>query len=483
MTAIGFASTAAHAGSPPTYTVTDLGTLPGYEDTFIDTNTQQALNNAGQAIVLCNHIIDIGDPTQNRPSLSVVTAARYTPGVGLEPLGSSFTQNRCYAHYINDHGQVYGKAYQVDTTFGPPPFYQTIITTSQQTLWLYSNGTGAQVLDVPSQIVASELTLTSNKMLNNSGIPLILALYRPSPGVFIEDAGIYTAGGWMNLRDLGPELVSAPEISGAAIADSGDIIGTTFSPEDFTQGFWYHNGTVFRFPGPGYFIPRSIRDNGSLVAGEYNVGTGAQVAVATPGQPVQIIHDSQYGEESYAGNMAGPYVSGMYFSSDSAGTVFRWDSRTGTTEVLEPDVFDVSVGMFGMNANGHIIGNTRTDLGFLSPWVWIPGVGKVLLQDAIGDPFAEEWELSLPTDINDPGQILVKARRISDGHLRVLILTPDSSSSCAADFNGVNGVTVQDIFDFLTAWLAGSPSANFNHVNGVTVQDIFDFLTAWLAGC
>ncbi len=54
---------------------------------------------------------------------------------------------------------------------------------------------------------------------------------------------------------------------------------------------------------------------------------------------------------------------------------------------------------------------------------------------------------------------------------------------CKADFNGVNGVTVQDIFDFLTAWLAGSPSADFNGVNGVTVQDIFDFLTAWLAGC
>ncbi len=52
----------------------------------------------------------------------------------------------------------------------------------------------------------------------------------------------------------------------------------------------------------------------------------------------------------------------------------------------------------------------------------------------------------------------------------------------ASDFNGVNGITVQDIFDFLTAWLAGSPEADFNTVNGVTVQDIFDFLTAWLAG-
>ncbi len=54
---------------------------------------------------------------------------------------------------------------------------------------------------------------------------------------------------------------------------------------------------------------------------------------------------------------------------------------------------------------------------------------------------------------------------------------------CPANFNQVNGVTVQDIFDFLTAWLAGNTSADFNHVNGVTVQDIFDFLTAWLAGC
>ncbi len=63
------------------------------------------------------------------------------------------------------------------------------------------------------------------------------------------------------------------------------------------------------------------------------------------------------------------------------------------------------------------------------------------------------------------------------------ILVRVVANACPADFNGVNGVTVQDIFDFLTAWLAGSASADFNHANGVTVQDIFDFLTAWLAGC
>ena len=57
------------------------------------------------------------------------------------------------------------------------------------------------------------------------------------------------------------------------------------------------------------------------------------------------------------------------------------------------------------------------------------------------------------------------------------------ANPCRGDFNGVGGVTVQDIFDFLSAWFGGQPSADFNHAGGVTVQDIFDFLSAWFAGC
>lgn len=54
---------------------------------------------------------------------------------------------------------------------------------------------------------------------------------------------------------------------------------------------------------------------------------------------------------------------------------------------------------------------------------------------------------------------------------------------CRADFNTVAGVTVQDVFDFLTAWFAGEPRADFNAVGGLTVQDIFDFLEVWFVGC
>jgi hypothetical protein len=54
---------------------------------------------------------------------------------------------------------------------------------------------------------------------------------------------------------------------------------------------------------------------------------------------------------------------------------------------------------------------------------------------------------------------------------------------CRPDYNHSGTVTVQDIFDFLNGWFAGSPDTDYNGVDGITVQDIFDFLNGWFAGC
>jgi hypothetical protein len=54
---------------------------------------------------------------------------------------------------------------------------------------------------------------------------------------------------------------------------------------------------------------------------------------------------------------------------------------------------------------------------------------------------------------------------------------------CAANFNGVGGADVSDIFDFIAAWFAGNPRADFNHSGGIELQDLFDFLAAWFVGC
>jgi len=65
---------------------------------------------------------------------------------------------------------------------------------------------------------------------------------------------------------------------------------------------------------------------------------------------------------------------------------------------------------------------------------------------------------------------------------------------CIADFNQSGLVSVQDIFDFLSAWFANCTapsasgpcrfgSADVNASGAVGVQDIFDFLAHWFGGC
>lgn len=59
-----------------------------------------------------------------------------------------------------------------------------------------------------------------------------------------------------------------------------------------------------------------------------------------------------------------------------------------------------------------------------------------------------------------------------------------SFSPCPADFNLSGSVSVQDIFDFLTAYFSADPTADINNSNSVTVQDIFDYLTLYfVANC
>lgn len=60
---------------------------------------------------------------------------------------------------------------------------------------------------------------------------------------------------------------------------------------------------------------------------------------------------------------------------------------------------------------------------------------------------------------------------------------PPPPPMCAADFNQIGGVTIDDLFAFLNAWFSGLPGADFNHLGGVTIDDLFLFLNAWFVGC
>ncbi len=57
---------------------------------------------------------------------------------------------------------------------------------------------------------------------------------------------------------------------------------------------------------------------------------------------------------------------------------------------------------------------------------------------------------------------------------------------CHADFNKANGVNVQDIFDYLAEWFAGSAFAKVGGDGApaaLDIGDIFNFLADWFAGC
>lgn len=62
-------------------------------------------------------------------------------------------------------------------------------------------------------------------------------------------------------------------------------------------------------------------------------------------------------------------------------------------------------------------------------------------------------------------------------------LTITTAACCPADFNNSGGLSVQDLFDFLTAYFTNQPTADFNASGNISVQDIFDYLTAYFAGC
>lgn len=56
-------------------------------------------------------------------------------------------------------------------------------------------------------------------------------------------------------------------------------------------------------------------------------------------------------------------------------------------------------------------------------------------------------------------------------------------AACPGDFNGLGDVTVQDIFDFLQAYFAGSRQADVNGSGEVSVEDLFTFLGQWFVVC
>lgn len=106
--------------------------------------------------------------------------------------------------------------------------------------------------------------------------------------------------------------------------------------------------------------------------------------------------------------------------------------------------------------------------------------------DLPGTSTGYDWTLPPSTGIADVRfKVIAVDRNFQDTSsiVQVGILPGDGAPPCRADVNGSGSVSVQDVFDFLSAYFSGTAAGDFNQSGAVSVQDIFDYLTAYFVGC
>jgi hypothetical protein len=178
-----------------------------------------------------------------------------------------------------------------------------------------------------------------------------------------------------------------------------------------------------------------------------------------------------------------PALQGSYFFGDWGGKVWtgmKSGSTLGSLALRSPELLQP-----GQTSLGTMVSFGEDNTGELYYVIWNStngGVYKIeprTLQgpdcNANGRADACDLAMGVSLDANHNG-------------------VPDECDphACIADFNGVGGVSIQDVFDFVGAWFAGCTaagpgpclnSADVDGSPGITVEDVFAYLAAWFAGC
>ena len=143
---------------------------------------------------------------------------------------------------------------------------------------------------------------------------------------------------------------------------------------------------------------------------------------------------------------------------------------------------------YAVSGDGRVVvGTSRTGGDFIDPineaFVWTRRDGMRKLAD-VNTNVTFGYRLETADGISADGTVITgTAVLIGSNPVVRAAYVATIPRYCAADYNGVAGVTVQDIFDFLSGWFAGDLRADTTQDFALTVQDVFDFLSLWFAGC
>lgn len=227
----------ASPGTAQTYTITDLGTLPGNS-----VSKASALNDAGEVAGV-----------SEAPTAAIATVFSGGHATSISTLGSSVS----LANAINNSGEIAGwNSYNSNSNFDPQAF-------------LYSNGTMKNI-NSPSLFPSG----TEAYGINNAG-EVVGTGYLSSSSFH---AFVYSGG---KMKDIGPP--GSFQASAVAINNLGQIIGSYYLTAGGGGQFLYSNGKLTTLsvpPGSDGVSAFAINDNGEI-AGTIYFTSGASPHAAS----------------------------------------------------------------------------------------------------------------------------------------------------------------------------------------------------------
>jgi probable HAF family extracellular repeat protein len=270
MLAVLWLCASASQSTAQTYTITDLGTLPGNS-----VSKAYALNDAGEAAGV-----------SETPTAAIATMFSSGRATSISTLGSSVS----FATAINVSGEIVGwNSYDSNPNFDPQAF-------------IYSNGS---MLNINSPTLFPSGTEANG--INNSGE--VVGTGYLSPSNF--HAFLYSGG---RMEDIGPS--GAFQASAYAINTSGQIVGSYSLNSGASGTFLYTNGKMTMLPNPagsrGAFGV-AINDNGEIVGAMYPA-VGSHAAKFSGGVWTDLGNfPGAQGSEANAINNAGEIVGTAIF--------------------------------------------------------------------------------------------------------------------------------------------------------------------------
>lgn len=343
-------------------------------------------------------------------------------------------------------------------------------------------------------------------------------------GTAMGAAGSGGSGIWSNR----PDVVARGR--GSLLARSGDPIATSsgqvslgalFNGFSFKSHWLCEDGTVV-FVAP--LVGASINAQNNRAIFSDSARSGRQL-VARGGEPVPGISGATFvnstlgsyvltnarGDIAFLAQMAGP---GLDDRNDHA--IFRY--RNGHLEVAAREgqsipstdgytLSDLSwLERWMFNDQGQIVAvawAAQTERGSVAPAGCVFRVDEAggLRPLSLGGSSIRGFDgsngslgslvVSNLAGVNNIGRTVGAAFGTFDGLAREAIVSIDILPTtvvpppprCVADFNNSGVVGVQDMFDFVEAYLANAPASDVNNDATVSVQDLFDFLAIFFQGC